>query len=132
MSVGIDASVLVRLLTGEPVATAQAVKGRLVDAFKRAELVIASDVVIAEGYYALKYHYQCEPAAIRSSLIAMLTSGLIKPEPGSAVLDVLESKGTGKSGFVDRLIQARYERAGLTTLTVDKAQSRLGKAAFVG
>lgn len=132
MSFGIDTSVLVRLLTGEPVETAQAVKSRLVDAFKRDEVVIASDVVIAEGYYALKYHYQCEPAAIRSSLTAMLTSGLVKPEPGSAVLDVLQAKGTGKSGFVDRLMQARYDQAGLITLTVDKAQSRLGKAEFIG
>lgn len=132
MSFGVDTSVLVRLLVGEPASLVALVRERLLAAFRSAEPVQASDVVIAEAYYALKYHYESDPAAIRAALFSMLTSGLVQPESGSAVLEVLAAKPGGKSGFVDRLIQSRYERAGLTTLTMDRAQSRLGSSELIG
>ena len=132
MSYGVDTSVLVRLLVGEPATLAAKAKERLLAAHRLRQLVVASDLVIAEAFYALKYHYESDPADVCKSLQAMLTSGLVQPEPGSAVLSVLQSKVTGKVGFVDRLIQARYEADGLTTLTFDKAQSKLGRAERIG
>ena len=132
MSIGIDTSVLVRLLTGEPAALAAKAKARLVDAHRVRQAVMVSDLVVAEAYHALKYHYEIESAAIRHALLEMLTSGLVQPEPGSAVLAVLQARTAGKAGFVDRLIQARYEADGMTTLTFDKAQAKIGRTEFIG
>ena len=132
MSFGVDTSVLVRLLVGEPAAQASKAKQRLLAAHRLRQTVIVSDLVIAEAYYALKYHYGSAPEDVRKSLLAMLTSGLIQQEPGSAVLAVLQSKVGGKAGFVDRLIQARYEADGLTTLTLDRAQAKLGRVELIG
>lgn len=132
MSYGIDTSILVRLLVGEPAAVATKVRKRLLELHRLRQPVIASDLVIAEGYVALKYHYDVEPAAIRAGLQAMLASGLVQPAPGSAVLAVLQSKVGGKAGFVDRLIQASYVADGMTVLTVDKAQARIGRSEYVG
>ena len=62
----------------------------------------------------------------------MLTSGMVQPEPGSAVLSVLQQKKPGNAGFVDRLIQAHYEIDGVITLTLDKAQAKIGRSEFIG
>lgn len=132
MSYGIDTSVLIRLLVGEPKGLAAKAQERLMEAHRLRQSVIVNDVVIAETYYALKYHYEIDTLQVRQAMLAMLTSGLIHAEPGSAVLSVLQSKAAGKAGFVDRLIQARYAADGLTTLTLDKAQAKIGKAEFIG
>lgn len=132
MSLGIDTSVLVRLLVGKPAHLAAKAEQRLLDAHRARESVVASDLVIAEAYHALKYHYEIAPADIRRSLLSMLTSGLVRPELGSAVLGVLTARQLGKAGLVDRLIQAGYESHGGTTLTFDKEQSKLGKTELIG
>jgi predicted nucleic-acid-binding protein len=132
VSLGLDTSVLVRLLIGEPAGLATKAKARLVEAHRLRQLVLVSDLVIAETYHALKHHYEIEPADISCALRAMFTSGLAQPESGSAVLAVLQTKTTGKAGFVDRLIQARYEADGVTTLTLDKAQAKIGRTELIG
>lgn len=132
MSLGIDTAVLVRLLIGEPADLAAKAEQRLLKAHLARESVVASDLVIAEAYHALKHHYEIAPADIRRSLLSMLTSGLVQPEVGSAVLGVLHARQSGKSGLVDRLIQAGYESNGRVTLTFDRQQSRLGKPELIG
>ena len=93
--------------------------------------MVVSDLVIAETHHALKFLYEIEPADIRPCLQQMLASGLIQPEPSSAVLADLTEK-PGKAALVDRLIQARHEADGLTTWTLDKAQARIGKSSYSG
>jgi len=132
MSFGIDTSVLVRLMVGEPAPIAAKARTRLIEAHRLRQPVLVSDLVIAEAYHALKFHYDFDPAEIRTALLAMLTSGLVQPEPGSAALAVLQARLPGKAGLVDRLIQARYEMDGLTTLTLDKAQAKMGRSEFIG
>jgi predicted nucleic-acid-binding protein len=132
VSLGLDTSVLVRLLIGEPVPMAEKAQKRLLEAHRVREAVVVSDLVVAEAYHALKYHYEFAPAEIRHGLLAMLTSGMVQPEPGSAVLAVLQAKEAGKAGFVDRLIHAHYGTDGKTTLTFDKAQSKFGKTELIG
>lgn len=132
MSLGIDTSVLVRLLVGEPAPLTAKAKARLLDAHRLRQPVVVSDLVISEAYFALKFHYDFESADICAALLAMLTSGLVQPEPGSAALAVLQARIPGKAGFVDRLIQARYEADGMTTLTLDKAQAKIGRTEFIG
>jgi predicted nucleic-acid-binding protein len=132
VTLGLDTSVLIRLLVGEPASLATKAQERLLEAHRVRQAVIVSDLVIAETYYALKYHYDLEPNDIRQALFAMLTSGMVQPEPGSAVLSVIQDKKPGKAGFVDRLIQAHYESDGITTLTLDKAQSKMSRTEFIG
>ncbi len=132
MSYGLDTSVLVRLLVGEPAALAAKARERLLLAHRLRQVVVASDSVVAEAWYALKLHYELDPAEVRAAVLAMLTSGLVQSEPGSAVLSVLRSSAGGEAGFVDRLIQARYQAAGLTTLSMDKAQAKWGRVELIG
>ncbi len=144
--IGLDTSVLVRLLIGEPIGLAEKAKTRLVEAHRQRQRVVVSDLVLAEGFHALKYHYGIEPAAIRSSMLQMFTSGLVQPEAGSGALAVLSGdtsestvgigrtpgRASQKAGFVDRLILSRNRIQHLTTWTVDKAQAKLGHAEYIG
>jgi predicted nucleic acid-binding protein len=55
--VGLDTSVLVRLLTGEPRELALVALDYLQEREKAGDRVIVSDWVLAEAYYALQHHY---------------------------------------------------------------------------
>jgi predicted nucleic acid-binding protein len=121
---GIDTSILVRLLTGDPeVGFAHCVRRLtyLVEE-KRAE-IHASNQVIGEAYIAVQHHYGVPKADARAGLIQVLRSGLVAPLNGSSVFAALESKAG--CGLLDRLIADDYRRAGLETLTLDRKMAAL-------
>ena len=132
MSVGIDTSVLVRLLVGEPADLTAKARSRLLAAHAAGEAVVASDLVLAETWHALQHHYDFEEAAMREALLAMLATGLVELEPGSGAGAALRERGSKRVGFVDRLIRARDEAGGRLTLTLDRAQARMGRAEYIG
>ena len=75
---GIDTSVFVRLLTGDPDSdykkTLRAFEKRL-EAQPQAEFFV-SNQVIGESYIALQHHYGIAKDNARAALLAVLTSGL--------------------------------------------------------
>ncbi len=125
---GIDTSVFVRLLTGDPETdyekTVQAFEKRL-RAEPRAEFFV-SNQVIGEAYIALQHHYEIGKAAARSAIYDVLTSGLCSPLNGASVLVVLKTdKGCG---LLDRLIAGDYFGRGVKVLTNDRRMARLPDA----
>ena len=124
MTLGLDTSMLVRLLTGAPAEAFEQARRRLLEAHRLGDRVVVSDIVVAEAWYALKLHYGFEPDAVRTSLSEMFRSGLVLPEPGSGAPAALLD-GPGTAGFVDRLIHARHVASGATTLTFDLEMGRL-------
>lgn len=123
-SYGIDTSILVRLVTGEPTADFEksvVVLTRMVE--REGAQIFASNMVIGEAYMALQHHYGVTKPVARSALRSVLTSGLVQPLHGQPVLDALVSrKGCG---LLDRLIAGDYQFAGLTTLTLDRKMASL-------
>ena len=115
---GIDTSVLVRLLTASPEAAFVRCVRRLQSLIEEGTEVFASNQVIGEAYIAVQHHYGIGRSDVRSALLDVLQSGLIKPLNGLAVFAMLESN-TGP-GFLDRLIVDDYARADLETLTLDR------------
>ncbi len=121
---GIDTSVLVRLVTREPEADFQDCVNKLqvlVDD-QRCE-VFASNQVVGEAYIAIRQHYGKSSAEARATLADVLRSGLVAPLNGVAVIQALQSEGG--PGVFDRLIPDDYSRAGLQTLTRDRAMASL-------
>ena len=57
MSVGLDTSVVLRLLTGEPAVESRLARARIERAHAAADHVIVTDLVLAEAYFALHHHY---------------------------------------------------------------------------
>ncbi len=124
--IGIDTSILVRLVTGDPPdAYAYCVERLHALATDGAE-VFASNEVIGEAFMAVRHHYGVTSADARAELSNTLRSGLVAPLNGPAVLEALVS--SGGPGLFDRLISNDYSRSGLETLTLDRQMASLSGA----
>ena len=121
--IGIDTSVLVRLVTGLPPEDYSSCVERLAAMTESDVELFASNQVIGEAHVALQHHYGATGEDAKSALRAALTSGLVAPLNGSAVLEALAA--SSGPGLFDRLIVDDYARSGLTTLTLDRKMSSL-------
>ena len=121
---GIDTSVLVRLITNLPETEYRRCQAELTTMVEqeRAEL-FASNQVIGEAYISVQHHYGVSKAAARAALTGALTSGLVAPLNGQAVLTALEA--SGGAGLLDRLIAEDYSRTVAETLTLDRQMAAL-------
>lgn len=124
MRFGIDTSVLMRLLTGEPPDAFEDCVRKLTAMIEDdgAEL-FASNQVIGEAYVAVRHHYGVTRDDARAGLLDVLSSGLVAPLNGRSVIEALEA--TGGAGLFDRLIADDYARAGMEVLTLDRRMSAL-------
>ena len=121
---GIDTSILVRLVTGEPENHFERCVGELRSLIEdQGSEVFASNQVVGEAYIAVQHHYGVSGADARASLLDVLHSGLVAPVNGRSVIEALET--SGNPGLFDRLIADDYSRAGLETLTLDRRMSSL-------
>ena len=121
---GIDTSVLVRLLSGDPAAEFERCARRLSALVEDdgAE-VFASNQVIGEAYVAVQHHYGVSKADARAGLAEVLRSGLVAPLHGRAIFAALEA--SGGAGLLDGLIADDYSRADLEILTLDRKMASL-------
>ena len=121
---GIDTSVLVRLLTGEPEASFASCVTKLSALVEdEAAEIFVSNQVIGEAYIAVQHHYGVSKNEAREGLLEVLRSGLVAPLNGEAVLTALEK--IGGAGLFDRLIADEYSRRGLQILTLDNRMAAL-------
>ena len=124
---GIDTSVFVRLLTGDPQKefdlTVAALK-KILKENSAAEIEV-SNMVIAEAYFVLQHHYGVSKEEAKSALVSVMSSGLVKPQCGSSVLEALAAKQ--EPGLLDRLIAMDYGMNERVTLTHDRKMGRLAK-----
>jgi predicted nucleic acid-binding protein len=129
VSIGLDTSVVLRLLTGEPAVDARLARARIERAHAAAEVVLVTDLVLAEAYFALHYHYGLAKEESRACLRRMASSGIVTVIPPEAVSAL--DPGAG-AGVADRLIHARHRSEGAITLTFDKKMSALEGAVRLG
>ena len=122
-SYGIDTSVLVRLVTGEPPTEFTRCMERL-NALKEAGLgILVSNQVIGEAYITVQHHYDLTEPEARAALLDIFQRGLVWPLNGSDIIAMLEVSG-GPDLF-DRLIANDYHRDGLDVYTLDRRMSVL-------
>ena len=120
---GIDTSVLVRLLTGQPPGTYLYCEEKLRALVESGAQVCASNQVIGEAYVAVQHHYDVSADDAVSGLLDVLQSGLIAPMGELQVIAALQDSRA--PGLFDRLIADGYSRAGLETLTLDRKMAAL-------
>ena len=122
MTLGLDTSVVVRLLMGVPEAHTRAARRRLERATEAGETVLVSDLVLTEAYHALQHHYGVPKGEARSLLRRLVESRAIQLEPPAADAALA---AVGGAGLVDRLIHLRYRSVGAVTVTFERRQGRL-------
>lgn len=123
---GIDTSVLLRLVTGDPDASFKdsvAALGRLVQ--QKNAVIAASNQVIGEAYIALQHHYGLTKQEARDDLATVMKCGLVAPLNGRAAMDALAA--SGGCGLLDRLIADDYLKAGCEVVTLDRKMAALPK-----
>ena len=132
MNVGLDTSVLVRIVSGLPREQAEAVAARLADIIDDDGFCEVSDIVVVEAYYALRQFYGMTKAEVIGHLRTLsLTPGFrFSPE----VTSVLETPNLERAspGFLDRVLAAGYRARQLTTLSCEKAFRKLPLSEVVG
>lgn len=122
MSLGLDTSVVVRLLVGEPEPQYRAARERLQRAHAEAETVVVTDLAVVESYFALRHHYDVPDQEVRAKLRQFLESGVVESRP-RGMAELLEL-GT-RPGLADRLIHHRHAEMSALTLTFDQAQATI-------
>ena len=120
---GIDTSVLVRLVTGDPPGTYDHCVQELSKLVAQGDEVFASNQVIGEAYIAIQHHYGIDKDSVRTGLANALRSGLVAPLNGRTIIDLLES--SGGAGGMDRLIVDDYGHRELPVLTLDQRMSSI-------
>jgi predicted nucleic acid-binding protein len=123
--VGLDTSVVLRLLVGSPPAQC-AVAAAFLDELRRTgRRAAVSDLVVAEAYFALQFHYGISKSDALAALSAMFSTGEIAA-PGHAG-QVLAQSGlaSAKPSFVDRLIHAAYTQNDGAMVTFEKSAAKL-------
>jgi predicted nucleic acid-binding protein len=123
--VGLDTSVVLRLLTGTPENQAQAAMTYLRQLHKRQQRAVVSDLVVAEAYFALIYHYRVPRAEVIEQLLNLLQSGYVHPAPDGAAVEALKEQDIGRAGVVDRIIRNQYLIFAEEIATFDAPLSRL-------
>ncbi len=123
MNLGLDTSVVLRLLTGQPSEMADRARRRMEQAHADGDTIIISDIVLAECYYALVHHYQFSKEDARQKLHHMANSGTVVIEPNEVKAALEKAAG---AGLVDRLIMHRYRAMQASTLTFDKPLGAAG------
>lgn len=129
MTIGLDTSLVVRLLVGTPEAQYRAARERLEAAHARGENVLVSDLAVAEAFHVLRHHYGVEEVLVRARMRAFLRSGLVESDP-TGIEGVLDAPAS--PGLVDHLIHLRCRVRGAPLLTFDRRQGRLEGAELVG
>jgi predicted nucleic acid-binding protein len=125
VNIDLDTSVVLRLITGQPPEQLETARA-CVSASPIP--VTVSDLVVAESYHALRYHYGVPHADAVDALAEFIgdprihATGVARgvlAEPATR----LTTKAT--AGFVDRLIHATAASEHATLVTFDKALARL-------
>jgi predicted nucleic acid-binding protein len=128
VSVGLDTSVVLRLLTGEPREQAQAARAFVASS---PSPVASSDLVVEESYFALRHHYAVPHGEALRALHALLSDTHVR-STGAARTVLAEMRGQRPSasqpGLRDHLIHGDYRRDALDTVTFDRAVGRLSGA----
>ncbi len=129
-TVGLDTSVVLRLLTAEPAHQADVALAFLKEIKAAGRRALVSDLVVLEAYFALHAHYQVPKKSAVATLLEFLQSGFVEQEEKGAAVEALRSISVSsqKPGFVDRMIHAQYWKVSATLVTFEKASGKLDGA----
>ena len=132
MNVGLDTTVLVRIISGLPSDQAAAVAMRLSGILDDGGHCEVSDIAVVEAYYALQQFYGMTKREVIGHLRTLsLTPGFVFSPEVSSVLET-PNLDHANPGFIDRVLVAEYRNRQLTTLSCEKTFRKLPLTEVVG
>mgnify|MGYP000874456747 FL=1 len=125
MTAGLDTSIVLRLLVGQPADQATLAVAFLDQLSRQGHRAVVSDLVVAEVYFALQHHYGISKKDALQGLRQLFADGEIKPLGAAAEVLALGLPASAQPGFVDRLIHGAYLRETEEMVTFEKAAGRM-------
>ncbi len=125
MTFGLDTSVVLRLLTGQPQELAARALARYQDGIAAGDDFCVSDVVAAEAYFALQQHYRKAKEEALAALKGFSSGEGISFSQNFAVSINTPDIHKANPGFVDRMLVSGYREQGQITLSCEKSFKRL-------
>jgi len=122
---GLDTTVVLRLLLGQPADQAERAAAFLDELLRGGHRAVVSDLVAAEAYFALQHHYGLSKQEALTGLQRMFADGEIEPLGAVAKVLAIHGIASAKAGFVDRLIHGAYVGAADEMVTFEKAAVKL-------
>ena len=127
--VGLDTSVVVRLLTLDPPQLASRALDYLRERQMAGDVICVSDWVLAEAYYALQHHYGVPKKEVLDALRQFTSSPGVKVSETAAKVLALPGLESARPGFIDRLIHRQYLQEGVSEVaTFERSASKLPRA----
>lgn len=124
MIVGLDTSVVVRLLTLDPPDLAACAMDYLRERQAAGDAVHVSDWVLAETYYALQHHYGVPKREVLDALRQFTTSPGVSASETAAMVLALPGLESARPGFIDRLIHRDYLHDGASEVATFERSAR--------
>lgn len=121
----LDTSFLVRLLTGDPVHQFYSAVGFLEKCWSEGSVVEVFDLVLAEAYFALQYHYGFPKGAALQSLLHFSGQPSITLSKHALEILTFPELPTANPGFVDLLIHGSSRTQGCQLVTFEKKARKL-------
>lgn len=125
MTFGLDTSVVLRLLTGEPPELAAHALERYQQGIANGDDFAVSDVVAVETYYALQHHYNKTKEESLAALMAFSGGEGISFSPDFMAAIKTPNIHKANPGFVDRMLVSGYTSKSQITLSCEKSFRRL-------
>ena len=125
MTFGLDTSVVLRLLTGQPQELAARALARYQDGIAAGDDFCVSDVVAAEAYFALQQHYRKTKEEALEALRGFSSGEGISFSQNFAASINTPNIHKANPGFVDRMLVSGYREQGQVTLSCEKSFRRL-------
>ena len=127
MKIGLDTSVVLRLITGEPEDLALAALRTVERLLAANHKVTVSDLVASETYFALQYHFGMPKSEALDVLATFFRQSHVEAAGAAAKILATPILSSTRPGFVDRMIHAEYARIADTMLTFERAARKLSK-----
>ena len=120
MKYGLDTSVILRIITGEPAELAHKVDTRIAEIIANGDEVEISELPVSEAYYSLQHFYGMtkEKAIIGLRALADEDGFSFSPEAEAAL--ATPDAWRASPGLVDRMIANGYASHGHKTLSCEK------------
>ena len=125
MKIGMDTSVILRLLVGQPVDQTERAVAILDEMARQGDQGVVSDLVIAEAYFALQHHSGVSKKDALSGLHRLLEDQEIEATGVAVAVLNIPGLAFAKPGFVDRLIHHAYTETGNSMVTFERAAHKL-------
>lgn len=121
----LDTSVVMRLLTGQPMDLATTARSYMAETEQAGGKVFVSNLVVMEAYFACQHHYGMAKADVLVGLLKLFSIPTFVVHPHLIRLLSMPGLASAKPGFLDQLIHIEATAEGLPLITFEKAAARL-------